>query len=143
MFWADQDILVASTLSLRQIILCHGSMSYRQDFRRNVAPCTAVPAQEHASSRTSPVLRWQIRELLGLPPVENLSSAYHPLFRDLSAVCQRDWKFALAEGAVPPRNLLMKIVQCVNGPLAAKHTSTYPQQGYSFQWHRSWTWLTY
>ena len=38
---------------------CHGSMSYRQDFRRNVAPCTAVRAQgsEHASSRTSPVLR--------------------------------------------------------------------------------------
>ena len=28
---------------------CHGSMSYRQDFTRNVAPCTAVTAQEHAS----------------------------------------------------------------------------------------------
>ena len=31
---------------------CHGSMSYRQDFRRNVAPCTAVPAQEPDSSKT-------------------------------------------------------------------------------------------
>ena len=31
---------------------CHGSMSYRQDFRRNVAPFTAAPAQEHASSET-------------------------------------------------------------------------------------------
>ena len=31
-------------------------MSYRQDFRRNVAPCTAVPAQEPSFSRTHPVL---------------------------------------------------------------------------------------
>ena len=38
------------------VVFCHGSMSYRQDFRRNVAPCTAVPAQGQASSRTSPVL---------------------------------------------------------------------------------------
>ena len=28
----------------------------RQDFRRNVAPCTAVPAQEHAPSETLPAL---------------------------------------------------------------------------------------
>ena len=36
---------------------CHGSMSYRLDFRKNVAPCTAAPAQEHASSETTlPVL---------------------------------------------------------------------------------------
>ena len=36
---------------------CHDSMSYRQDFRRNVAPCTAVLAQEHAFSETAlPVL---------------------------------------------------------------------------------------
>ena len=32
-------------------------MSYRQDFIRNVAPYTAVMAQEHASSRTCPVLQ--------------------------------------------------------------------------------------
>ena len=25
---------------------CHGSMSYRQDFRWNVAPYTAAPAQD-------------------------------------------------------------------------------------------------
>ena len=36
---------------------CHGSMSYRLDFRKNVAPYTAAPAQEHASSETAlPVL---------------------------------------------------------------------------------------
>ena len=32
-------------------------MSYQRDFRRNVAPYTAAPAQEHASSETAlPVL---------------------------------------------------------------------------------------
>ena len=35
------------------LTFCHGSMSYRQDFRRNIAPYTAAPAQEHASSETA------------------------------------------------------------------------------------------
>ena len=47
---------------------CHGSMSYRQDFRRNVAPCTAVPAQEHVSSRTSLVLRKRVTWQTHLAP---------------------------------------------------------------------------
>ena len=35
------------------------SMSYRQDFRRNVAPCTAVPAQEPAYSRSIALVLWK------------------------------------------------------------------------------------
>ena len=56
-FWQGKWLLEnRPRLRERSWIFCHGSMSHRQDFRRNVAPCMAVPAQEHASSRTSPVL---------------------------------------------------------------------------------------